>query len=104
MIRVKVKKDDLVQVLSGKDKGRQAKIEKVILKDGTVFLPGINQFKKHRKSQTSDQPGEIVTIPRPVKISNVGMVCPKCKQITRLGYRLVGDKKIRICRKCEMEI
>ena len=101
---MKLKKGDNVQVTVGKDRGRQAKVEMVNTKTATVFLAGINQYKKHRKPQSGGQPGEIVTISRPVKIANVALVCPKCKQITRVGFRLTDDKKLRICRKCEMEI
>ena len=101
---MKIKKGDLVQVMVGKDRGRQVKVDRVELKKQTVFLAGVNQYKKHRKSQAKDQPGEIVTLNRPVKTANVAVVCSKCKQITRVGYKWVERKKIRICRKCDMEI
>ncbi len=101
---MKLKKGDLVIVTVGKDRGRQVAIDKVDLKRNLVYLPGVNQYKKHRKSQTSGQPGEIVTLSRPVKLANVALVCPKCKQITRVGYKTSDDKKVRICRKCDMTI
>jgi len=101
---MKIKKGDNVAVTVGKDRGRQAKVETVNTKAATVYLAGINQYKKHKKPQAGGQPGEIVTLSRPVKLANVALVCPKCKQITRVGFRQTGEKKLRICRKCEMEI
>ncbi len=102
--KVKIKKGDLVQVLVGKDRGRQGRVEKVFPKDGTILVPGLNQYKKHRKSQGENRPGEIVTLDRPVAVAKVALVCPKCKQPTRVGYRVQGAVKIRICRKCDMPI
>lgn len=101
---MKLKKGDNVQVMVGKDRGRQVKIEKVDVKTGKVFLAGINQYKKHRKPQAGGQAGEIITLSRPLKSAKVALVCPKCKQVTRVGVRIDGEKKVRICRKCEMEI
>jgi large subunit ribosomal protein L24 len=102
--KIKLKKGDLVVVTVGKDKGRQAKIERVFPKDGTVLLPGLNQYKKHRKKQSQDRPGEILTLSRPYLVAKVALVCPKCKQQTRIGWRSVGEKKVRFCRKCDQTI
>jgi ribosomal protein L24, bacterial/organelle len=101
---MKLIKGDNVQVMVGKDRGRQVKVDKVDVKAEKVFLAGINQYKKHRKPQAGGQPGEIITVSRALKIANVALVCPKCKQITRVGFRITNNKKVRICRKCEMEI
>ena len=102
--QIKLKKGDNVVVTVGKDRGRQVKIERVFRKKGTVLLPGLNQFKKHRKPQGQDKPGEILTLSRPLEVSKVSLVCPKCKQPTRIGWRLINDKKIRFCRKCEQSL
>lgn len=104
MNNIKLHKGDLVVVSTGKDRGRQAKIERVFVKKELVLLPGLNQYKKHRKSQGKDKPGEILTISRPITISKVALICPKCKQATRIGWREINDKKIRFCRKCEQGI
>jgi large subunit ribosomal protein L24 len=102
--KIKLNKGDTVVVLVGKDRGRQAKIERVFLKDKTVLLPGINQYKKHRKPQGEGKSGEIVTLDRPISVAKVALVCTKCKQATRVGYRFLGEKKIRVCRKCDADI
>ncbi|KKU28956.1 MAG: 50S ribosomal protein L24 [Candidatus Amesbacteria bacterium GW2011_GWA2_47_11b] len=99
---MKLHKGDKIMVTAGKDRGREGVVER-IWKD-KVLIPGINQYKKHRKAQGEKQPGEILTLSRPLPIGNVAMVCPKCKQVTRVGYRIVGDKKVRICRKCDQQI
>lgn len=105
--KIKLKKGDLVEVMVGKDKGKRAKIERVFPKTDSVLLPEINQYKKHRKSQGQDRPGEILTLSRPLVVSKVALVCPKCKQTTRIGWRLVEgqeQKRVRYCRKCDQKI
>ena len=105
---MKLKKGDTIIVTVGKDKGKSGKIEKVFLTAKTVLVPGVNQYKKHVKKQSEQRPGEIVTLSRPLQIGNVALICPKCKQPTRVGYQILEDKKlvrkIRICRKCDQPI
>lgn len=102
--KLKIRRGDLVVVNVGKDAGRQVKIERIFPKSRTLLLPGINQYKRHRKAQGEGRPGEIVTLSRPVPAANVALVCPKCKQPTRVGYRIEGVKKVRVCRKCDTDI
>lgn len=97
---MKLKKGDTVQVLTGRDRGRQGKIERIFPGDGTIIVPGLNQYKRHRKPQGEGRPGEILTLDRPLAISKVALVCPKCKQSTRIGWRIISGKKGRICSKC----
>lgn len=102
--KLKLKKGDLVVVTVGKDRGKQSKIERVFPKKAMVLLPGLNQYKKHRKPQGENRPGEILTLSRPMAISKVALICPKCKQQTRIGQKTVNDKKVRFCKKCEQNI
>jgi len=99
---MKIKKGDLVKVTAGKDKGREGKVERAWI--DKILVPGVNQYKKHVKPQGEGRPGEIVTLPRPLPVGNVALVCPKCKQQTRVGYKFINDVKARICRKCKNEI
>jgi len=105
---MKIKKGDTIIVTSGKDKGRSGRVEKVYPQTDVVVVPGLNEYKKHRKptaaGQGQDRPGEIVILSRPLKTGNIAVVCPKCKLPTRVGYRMDGDKKIRICRKCSNDL
>lgn len=101
---MKLKKGDLVTVTKGKDKGKTEKIEKVFSKEGKVLITGINQYKRHLKSRVPGKASEIATITKPVPASNVALVCPKCKKLTRVGFMIEKGKKTRICRKCKKEI
>lgn len=109
---MKLIKGDEVKVVMGKDKGKTGKIEKVFSRENAVFVNGVNQYKRHMKAKSQGQTSEIVTITKPMPVAKVQLVCPKCKKLTRVGYRLeVYDKggsssgrKIRICRKCGKEI
>jgi large subunit ribosomal protein L24 len=101
---LKIKTNDKVKVLLGKDKGREGVVERVVEKEDVVIIPGINMYKKHVKGTAGGQKGGIFEIPRPMLISKVALVCPKCKKTTRVGFKMVGDEKIRVCRKCGREI
>ena len=101
---MKLKKDDKVKIMVGKDSGREGKIERVFPKDQTVLLPGLNVFKRHLKPRGEGKPGGIVDVTRPLRAANVALVCPKCGLVTRVGIKLVAGKRKRICRKCAQEI
>jgi large subunit ribosomal protein L24 len=101
---MKIKKGDTVVVTVGRDRGKQGKVERVYANPEAVLLPGINQYKKHRKSQGENRPGEILTLSRPLMVAKVALICPKCKQQTRVGYKFVNEKKLRVCRKCDADI
>lgn len=101
---MKLKKGDKVKIMIGKDRGKQASVERVFLSEGKVLLPGVNMYKRHLKSQGQGKPGGIMDLNRPMDVSKVSLICPKCKEITRVGYQFINDKKVRICRKCEEEI
>ncbi len=93
-----LKKNDEVSVLSGKDKGKKGKVEKVLSKSGEVVVAGINIFKKHRKDASGSG---IIELVKPLKASRVALVCPKCQKITRLGVQILANgSKSRICKKC----
>lgn len=100
---MKIKKGDQVKVLLGKDRGKEGKVVFVLAKANKVFVEGANLYKRHVKKQGKIE-GGIIDIPKPFNISNVALVCPNCKKITRVGYTTVGNEKVRICRKCEKEI
>ncbi|MBI2008344.1 50S ribosomal protein L24 [Candidatus Amesbacteria bacterium] len=102
IVKLKLKKGDWVKVTAGKDRGREGKVERVGM--DKILIGGVNQYKKHVKSQGEGKPGEMVTRDRPLPVGNVALVCPKCKQQTRVGYKFINEKKVRICRKCKNEI
>ncbi len=101
---MKLKKGDLVKIVLGKDKGKEGKIEKVLSKLGRVLVEGVNQYKRHLKARSQSQSSEIVTITKPLPLGSVALICPRCKSLTRVGFRLEKSGKIRVCRKCNKEI
>ncbi len=101
---MKIKKGDNIVVISGKDRSKKAKVLAVFPKMNKILAEGLNLRKKHLKPKRAEEKGEIVTVPSPFDVSNVKLVCPKCSQATRVGYKLVGEKKFRICKKCQAEI
>lgn len=100
---MKIKKGDQVKILLGKDSGKEGKIEYVKGKDKRVFVSGANLYKRHVKKY-KDMQGGIIDIPKSLDISNVALICPNCKKTTRVGFKMTGKLKIRICRKCQKEI
>ncbi len=101
---MKLKKGDTVLVISGKDKGRKAPILKSLIKEGKILVEGINLKKKHIKPKKEGEKGQVISVATPLSISNVKFICPKCGKATRLGYKIEGDKKFRICKKCKSEV
>lgn len=97
--KFKIHKDDTVQVIAGKDKGKRGTIVRVITKKDAVIVSGINIVKKAMKKRSQQDQGGIAEVEAPLHISNVALVCKKCGP-TRAGYKIDGDKKIRVCRKC----
>ena len=97
---LKYKVGDKVIVRNGKDRGREGTIEKIFTRDMTALVQGVNVYKKHVKGAlTKDGKGGIFDIPRPILMSKLAVVDPKTKKITRVGFRIEGDKKIRIAKK-----
>lgn len=101
---MKIKKGDTVLVTRGKDKGKQGSVKSASQTKAQVLVEGVNQYKKHVKRSASGKPSEIVTLTRPLPVSVVALICPKCKKQTRVGYKIEKDIKVRICKKCGKEI
>ena len=101
---MKIKKGDNVKILIGKDKGKTGQVERIYPVWEKVLVAGVNEFKRHIKSRARNQKSEIVTITKPLPVSNVKLICPKCHLPTRVGYKIDDSKKTRICKKCKQEI
>ena len=99
-----IKKDDKVVVLSGKDKGKQGKILVSDPKAIKVIVEGVNVATKHQKPRKQGEEGGIIKVETPIYASKVQLVCPKCGKATRVGHKVEGDKKVRVCKKCGAEI
>lgn len=97
----KIKTNDTVKVLHGKDRGKTGKVLQVLPNLGKASVEGINQLIKNLKPQKKGEKGQRITFPSPVNISNLSLVCPKCGKTTRVGFKKLDDgKKLRQCKKC----
>ncbi|HUT96181.1 MAG TPA: 50S ribosomal protein L24 [Candidatus Paceibacterota bacterium] len=101
---MEIKLGDTVLIITGKDKGKSGKVTEVYLKDNRIIIEGLNIVKKHKKPKKEGEKGQRVQVPRPIDISNVKIICPKCKKATRIGHRILEKNKARICKKCLQEI
>jgi large subunit ribosomal protein L24 len=100
MAGLKIRKGDRVQVLTGKDRGKQGTVSRVMPRDNKVIVDGVNVARKHAKARSAEQPGGIISVDMPLPVSNVGIICDACGGPTRVGYSFEGDTKVRVCRKC----
>ena len=96
-----VKKDDQVELLAGKDKGRVGKILRVERKTGKAIVEKVNIIKRHTKPNQTNQQGGIVEKEALVDMSNLKLICPKCSKTVRVGKKILDDgSKVRVCKKC----
>ncbi|MBI2057413.1 MAG: 50S ribosomal protein L24 [Candidatus Yanofskybacteria bacterium] len=100
---MKIKKNDKVKMLSGKDRGKTGKVIFVLSKKdeaNRVVVEGLNKVKKHQRPKKQGQKGQIVSVERAVSVSSVQLVCPSCGKPTRISQKIEGKNKTRICKKC----
>ena len=98
----KIKRDDLVEVQVGRERGKRGRVRKLLLKEGRAIVMETNIMKKHVKpgTQQARQAG-IIDIEAPINLSNLALVCDKCGRPTRVGFRFLADgTKARFCKKC----
>lgn len=107
---MKIKKGDKITITVGKDRGKSGVVEKVYKNSNKVLVTGMNLYKRHVKKNEKMPQGGIVEIARPINISKLNLVCPKCAKITRVGFKVEkslsaqAGKKVRICKKCDSKI
>ena len=101
---MKIKKGDNVIVIAGKDRGKQSKVLRLYRETDKALVEGVNIHKKHQKPRREGEKGQMIDMPHPVHLSNILLYCPSCGQGVRMGAKISGDKKIRICKKCGREI
>jgi large subunit ribosomal protein L24 len=104
MAGLKIKKGDRVVVLSGKDKGKEGVVSRALPDQRKVVVEGVNTAKRHRASRSATDTGGIIDIDKPIQVSNVAVISPKDGKPTRVGYKVVDGKKVRICKRTGVEI
>ena len=104
-MKTKIKKGDSVIVISGKDRGKTAKVIRTFPKDERIVVEGVAIKKIHRRPRKQGQKGEVVSLPSPIHMSNVLLYCKSCGKGRRAGFQFLdGGKKVRICKNCKNEI
>jgi large subunit ribosomal protein L24 len=98
---MKIKKEDTVLVIVGKDKGKKGKVRQVMPKDSVLIIEGVNIIKRHMKPRGQARQAGIIEREAPLQISNVMLICPKCSKPVRIQSKVLeDDKRVRICGKC----
>ena len=98
---MRLKKGDLVTVLTGKERGKKGKILKVFPEDNRVIIEGLNFVKVYTRPSQQNPKGGIAQVEGRLHYSNIQLVCPRCSKLTRIGYQSLADgSKQRICKKC----
>jgi large subunit ribosomal protein L24 len=111
----KIKRDDNVVVLKGKDRGRTGQVRKVLPaasgydkygrpEPGRIIVTGVNMVKRHQRPRTQQQPGGIIEREAPISWANVAVICAECNQPTRVGFRIANERKVRYCKRCDAQI
>lgn len=101
----RIKRDDLVLVISGKERGKQGQVREVLLGKQRVVIQGLNMVKRHQRQRSERNPAGIIEKEAPIHLSNVKLICRACQKPTRVGFALRPDGvKVRVCRKCGQHI
>ena len=98
-MKTKLKKGDQVQIITGKDKGKKGRVLRIDRMTGRVIVEGLNMVKKTQRPKSQNDKGGIIEIEAAIAASNVQVICRKCGP-TRVGIKVDGNKKTRVCRKC----
>ena len=98
---MKIRKNDNVLVVAGKDKGKKGKVRFAHPKDEKILVEGVNFIKKHSRAKGQARQAGIIDLEAPIQVSNVRLLCSKCNHPTRIGFTFLEDgRKVRICRSC----
>ncbi len=100
VLNTNIKKNDLVTVITGKEKGKSGKVLKVLTKTSRVLVEKLNRVKRHQKPTQTNPQGGITEKELGIHISNVMLVCQKCNKPVKVSFKEISGKKTRVCRKC----
>jgi large subunit ribosomal protein L24 len=102
---MKLRKGDLVEVITGEEKGKRGKILEMVKdkdkKQIRAVVEGINLAKKHKRTQSATSPGGIIDLPNSLHLSNIALLCPKCGKMTKIRRHVIEGKRVRICKLCQ---
>ena len=102
---MKIRRNDTVKVLAGKDKGKSGKVLKIFPVKNKAIVEGINYIKKHARKTQENPKGGVIQRESAINISNIAIVCTRCNKPTRIGFtELSGGEKTRVCKNCKETI
>jgi large subunit ribosomal protein L24 len=98
---MKIRKNDSVIIIAGKDRGKKGKVRRTFPKEDRVIVEGLNMIKRHSRAQRAARQAGIIELEAPIHVSNVMLLCDKCAKPARVGFDFLADgKKVRICNSC----
>jgi large subunit ribosomal protein L24 len=98
---MKIRKNDTVVVIAGKDRGKKGKVRRAFPDEDRVVVEGLNMIKRHSRARRATRQAGIIELEAPIHVSNVMLICDKCGNPTRISFRFLDDgKKVRICNSC----
>jgi large subunit ribosomal protein L24 len=101
----RIKRDDMVFVTSGKEKGKRGQVYKVLPKHQRIIVQGLNMVKRHQRQRDERTPAGIIEQEGPIHVSNVRLICRSCEKAVKVSYRVRNDGvKVRVCRSCSEDI
>lgn len=101
----KIKRNDTVQVLAGKDRGRRGDVRQVLPSERRALVTGVNMMKKHQRARSPQEPGGIIHTEAPIQLANLAVVCRACDRAVRVGFKHLEDgRKVRVCKRCDETI
>lgn len=95
-----IKKNDLVELNTGEEKERRGRVLEIYPEKAQVIIEGINLVKKHQRTRSQTKPSGIVTVPAPIHVSNLVLICPKCGKKTKVKRERIEKRRVRICKEC----
>lgn len=102
---MKIRKEDNVLVITGKDKGKKGKVRFVYPRKNRVLIEGVNMIKTHSRARQQVKQAGLIEREAPIALSNVMLICTRCNKPARIGYKILDDgRKVRICRSCKEAI
>jgi large subunit ribosomal protein L24 len=104
MTKMRIHKGDTVKVMSGKDKGATSVVMRALPESRKVVVEKVGVVKKAQRPTRDNPSGGIISIEKPIHVSTVMLVCPKCSEPTRVGVKVEDGKKLRVCKKCNKVI
>ncbi len=101
---MRIKKGDDILIIRGKDRGQKGKVARTFPKTNQILVEGLNLKKVHKRPRKEGEKGQVVEMAAPLRTAVTKFVCPKCNKAARLGYKINGQRKDRICKKCGLAV